>query len=373
MASVLVSVALMLVFGELYEKPIFGEEFELRFNNRAMLFITLGTGVFVGSYLHGSTGFMGASVNAAAAGEAAGHVGILGSAVSWLQGALLAVTVCAALNVRGRFMRNYARVLSVILFTLSLPLGRRVLIYSAVLALLGLRLGRYRVPYSPLKKTVLLAILGGIIYLATIGFFYLRLAGNVATTVPTLMQRIQGAIHLAETTSYTEVKAEFQQNVERRTFILGFLAQLEDYTSEMPAGHGEDLLKQTELAVPSAFAPGKDRFFTEEALADQLFGADYQDEANSVFTAGAVDFGFWGVLLYPLLVILVVRAFFEFVSAVMPPFASCFIIFAAFAVLLEPENTVTSYITMMRDGLLFGSVVWVIMAAPEFRLRREGA
>ena len=363
MGGVLTSIALLLGVGELYERPIFGEDFELKFNNRALVFLTIGTAVLVASFIHGSSGFMGGDAN-----DEIGHVGYLRSLAAWLTGSLLSLAVCLAINLKAGFARNYARALSLLLFAMVLPVGRRTLIYSVILTFLGLRLGRYKVPFSPLKKTVLLGVLVMVVYFATIGFFYLRIAGY-GLLHPTLVQRISAAIKLAKDKSYAEIKEQFSQNVQKRTFILGFLGQIVGYTETRPPGYGADIAGQAQLALPSLLFSGKDLFFTEEALVNSLFGTDFLDEANSIFTAGATDFGVLGILVYPLVAAFLFRAFFELVGEAMPNFAACFVILASFTDILEPENTVTAYLVIIRNGVLFGGVVWLIMSLPEFRVR----
>ncbi len=365
MASILVAEALLLSLGELYERPLFGEEFELRFNNRAVVFLTLGTLALAGGYASGIRGFMGSS------GDINGHVGVIASLSEWIAGPLLALAVCMALNVPQRFTRNYARILSVLIFAMIFPLGRRVMIFSIVLAILGLRLGRYKIPFSPLKKAVLLGLLASVLYFTTIGFFYLRIAGY-RLVAPTLTQRISAGIELAKEKSYADVQKEFSENVQKRTFVLGFLSQLEDYAGTMETAHGQDFVKQFQLALPSLLYTEKDVFFTEEGLANQIFGARYTDEANSIFSAGAVDFGLPGVFLYPLLMVAFIRVILEVVAEAMPVFASCFIVLASFATILEPENTLTAYFVVIRNGIFFGSVVWFIMSLPEFRVKNVG-
>ena len=170
----------------------------------------------------------------------------------------------------------------------------------------------------------------------------------------------------------TDVQKQFSENVQRRTFILGFLGQLEGYTDTISTAHGEDIYSLMQLAVPSALFPNKNRFFSEEGLADDLFGANYTDEANSLLTAGVIDFGIWGIFLYPLAAVIIVRGFFEIIAESMPLFASCFVILSSFSILLEPEVTATSYFLIIRSGLLFGSVAWVVMSLPEFRIKNVG-
>lgn len=368
MGTTLASVALLLLVGEALETPIFGEDFELRFNNRSIVFLTVGTLVLGASFLSGSTGFMGGAVGQ---GVDLGHVGYLASLSEWLSGSLLAMTVCISLNVKGSFVRLYTRVLSLLLALMTFPLGRRTMVFTAVLTLLGLRFGRYRVPYSPLKKAVLLGMLGGVIYLASIGFFYLRVAGY-GMLAPTLKERIVAAFELSKVKSFSEIKELMSQNVQTRTFVLGFLGQLEGYTDHLTPAHGVDLVKQFQLAIPSILYPSKDLFFQEEHLANELFGSGYVDEANTILTTGAVDFGIWGMLIYPLLAAGMIRLFLGFVSEALPVFASCFIVIASFSTILDPELAAVAYFLVLRNGLVFGSVVWFLISLPEFRIKNVG-
>lgn len=367
--TVMASVALLLAVGELLETAIFGEEFQLEFTNRAVILLTLGTAVLGAAYVHGSLGFMGAANDSE--GADIGRLGYLANLSDWLSGSLFAMAVCVSLNITGIFRRYYTRFLSVVLFVMIFPTGRRHMVFSVILAVLALRLGRYRIPYSNLKKAILLGLVAGIIYAASIGFFYLRVAGY-GMLKPTLVARVTAAIELAHTESYSDIKAEFSKNLQTRTFILGFLAQLEGYTDTMPAAHGYDIQHQFELALPSILYPGKDIFFSEEGLADTLFGASYTDEANSILTAGVIDFGVWGILAYPLCVVLMIRVFFEIFSESVPLFASCFVIIASFATILEPETAADTYFLVVRSGILFGTVVWIVMSLPEFRVKNVG-
>ncbi len=56
----------------------------------------------------------------------------------------------------------------------------------------------------------------------------------------------------------------------------------------------------------------------------------------------------------------------------MPVFASCFIVLGAFADILQPENTLTAYFVIVRNGIFFGGAVWFIMSLPEFRVKNVG-
>lgn len=363
MGGILLSTALMLTIGELYEKPIFGEDFVLDFNNRAVVLVTLGTLFRLATFATGAVGGFSAQT-----GTASGHIGVLSFISTDLQSPLFALALCMAFNMRGRFTRWYMAALTMVLFLMAFPGGRRSMIYSIVLGIIGLRIGRYRPAFSPLKKVIAVGVLGVLLYVASIGFFYFRVAG-FALIHPSFSQRAHAVVTLVKNKSYSELKEQFAANVEQRTFILGFLGELVGYTDVMPGAHGEDMASQFELALPSVLYPGKNVYFTEELLSNDLFGAHYIDEANSVFTTGAVDFGLWGMFFYPLFFIFLLRYFIEFCGEVMPAFAACFVILLAISGLLEPEVNVTSYFISIREGLIVGMLVWFIMRLPEFRVR----
>ena len=368
MASILTSIALLIGIGELLETPIFGEDFELKFNNRSVVFLTFGALVLASSFARGSTGFMGAAVQE---GSELGRLGYLASLSEWLSGSLLALSICVTLNIKSRFLRIYTRVLSILLFIMVFPLGRRVMIFAVVLSLVGLRLGRYKIPYSPFKKIILLGVLAGAVYFASIGFFYLRVAGY-GMVKPTIVERLQAATQLFKDKDYADIKGEFSKNVQTRTFVLSFIGELQGYTHGAPAAYGDDIAGQFQLAIPSLLFPQKNTFFTEEDMANQLFGSHYIDEPNSIFSAGSIDFGLWGILLYPLIAVLLIRTFFELLSAALPVFASSFVILSSFSVILEPETAADAYFLVIRNGIIFGSVVWAVMSLPEFRVKNVG-
>jgi hypothetical protein len=366
MGSILVSMAVLLAVGEYAERPIFGEDFELIFPPQSIVFITAGVAIIVVAYIKGSLTFMGADVGAE------GHLSIFASFAGWLVNTLVAITFVAALNAKSTLLKVYLGVLTLMQFVMLIPLGRRTMIFAVLLCMISLRLGRFRFNWSWPKRIVVGILLAGTLYITSIGFFYLRLAGYASGRQHLgLVERVTLAISYFHNKSFSEVQQTFSKNVQGRTFILGFLAELEDYSQHFTPGLGRDLQGQIEEAIPSALDPGKNRFFEEEGLDNELFGSSYLDEANSILTGGATDFGLLGMIAYPLLICWVVRSFFEFLGQALPTFVATFIITAAMGGLLQPESAITAYFVLIRNGILFGSVVWFFMALPAFRLSKE--
>ena len=364
MGSILFALAILLAVGEVFEKPVFGEDFKLEFTPQSIVFITFGVLLLLVAYAHGTLGYMGGQVGAS------GDAGPFVSFAVWVIGSLFAITFVAAMNAKTRGMKRYLIVLTLIQFILEIPVGRRSMVFAVVLALIAIRLGRFRFNWGWSKRIMVGAVIVVTLYITSIGFFYLRLAGFSSKTPLTFVERVTLAIHYFETKDYAEVKEQFSKNVQVRTFILGWVAELEGYSGEFTPGLGQDLIGQFQTAIPSVIYPGKNRNFGEEGLANELFGTAYWDEANSIFTAGVVDFGFLGLILYPLAVAFMVRAFFEFMVRYLPTFASTFVIVASLAVLLQPETPLLSYFTVIRNGALFGCVIWFFLAMPALRLQR---
>jgi hypothetical protein len=366
MGSILFSLSIVLSIGEMFEKPIFGEEFELQFPPQTAVFISVGCIVLVVAYATGALNFMGATI-----GEG-GSLGIFPAFAAWLIGTLFAITLVAALNAKTKGLKRYLSILTVGQFLLEIPIGRRSLIYTIVLAILALRLGRFRFNWSWPKRILVGTLLAGLLYVASVGFFYMRLAGFASgKTHLGIIERVTLAITYFESKDYSEVQKSFSQNVQVRTFILGFLSELEGYSTHFTLGYGRDLEGQFLEAVPSVLYPSKDRYFGEEGLANELFGTVYGDEGNSILTGGVIDFGLAGMVAYPLLIAFMLRAFVEFAGQTMPTFVATFMIFSAFAGLLHPEIGVTEYFIVIRNGLLFSTFVWFFIALPAFRLRKE--
>jgi hypothetical protein len=363
MGSILLVLAILLAAGEAFELPVFGREFRIPFDERTTTFISFGVLVDLVAFATGALSYMGAGAGAG------GELGIFPSFGAWLINTLFAVSLSATLNAKKRGERIYLALLTGVQFFLQIPLGRRILIYTFILALITVRLGGYRFNWSWTRRIVVAAILGSILYASTIAFFYLRVAGFSHKGL-TLTGRVAAAIDMFASGNHEEVNKSFSENVQRRTFILGFVSELESLSTQFTPGYGRDLVMGFKKAIPSVIYPGKDRFAQEEGLDNELFNTTYIDEANSVLSGGATDFGLLGMIGYPILFTIMLRAFFEYVQNYQPVFVTTFIYLSALGTLLEPELSLTDYFIVLRNGLLFGTVVWIFIILPKFALRR---
>ena len=100
-----------------------------------------------------------------------------------------------------------------------------------------------------------------------------------------------------------------KSNAAKRTFTIGFFSDLLNASQRSTPLLGRDMLYNMQLAVPSAISSSKFGIspYGEEILANMQWGFSYRDEANSILTAGAADFGLLGDLAYPLILSLMLR------------------------------------------------------------------
>ena len=156
---------------------------------------------------------------------------------------------------------------------------------------------------------------------------------------------------------------------KRRTFVLGFFADvLEGSTTRTPA-LGQDVEGYISMAIPRVLNPNKDLTFGEESLADGLFGLSYVDAANSILTNGATDFGILGILLYPLILVFIMRAAIETFAVFLPSLPLSIVVLATVFTLLQTENATDGYLIALRNELIFAVILIVFSYLPQFRLR----
>jgi len=101
----------------------------------------------------------------------------------------------------------------------------------------------------------------------------------------------------------THLNEAVADNQDSRTFIVGYLAELVEALAYRAPLHGDVLMFDVALNVPAALWPEKYRVIalgSEEAVANHHLGIPVSDQANSIVTTGASDFGVAGIFLYPL-------------------------------------------------------------------------
>lgn len=353
MAAVLISSGILYALGEIYESPIFGSNFKLNFDNRAVAFIFFGTVLIIVGYLTGTMGYMGTSQ------DSGGHVTVLAGLLAWLFPALFAFTCLTYLAWPKNALKSAIGFALIVQFILLVPTGRRGILYFIVMALIASRFSSFRPTWSFFKKIVYAFILVIIIFVGALTFYYLRVAGWGKHKV-SLVDRISLAIDLFESGNTSKANEGFEKNLQKRTFILGYLSDLLDASLRMPTAMGKNALHEFQLVIPSAFWEDKEAFlYQEESVANTQFNFAYKDEANSLYTAGAIDFGLWGMILYPILVCALFRLLAEFLRVNLPEMVSTIAILALLYNSLVTEAGLWVHLLAVRDAILFSAFLWI--------------
>ncbi|MGC2163462.1 MAG: hypothetical protein WA634_16250 [Silvibacterium sp.] len=367
LGAALVSSASLYFLGEIFEKPIFGRDFRFEIDSkmRALVY-TCTLGMLVGYATHSLT--MGSGPVASG-----GHISIFGDLLLWFYTPLTAIAVTNFLISPSRRQKVLAGLSSLILLLLFSVMGRRVIIYTAMEILFVAGLAGYRVRGMSFRKLFLLAALCAVMVASALTFMLLRIAaGNIAQThkSPTLAKQIVVAGKMVNKGgAYTLAGKSTQSNFQTRTFVLAFMANILDASSRMTPAMGRDALSMIELSIPSVIYPDKNSYFSEEALDDQQFGFSYGDEANSILTGGATDFGFFGLIAYPLLVVVFVRLVYDFLARRLKVIPLMFVVLAISYRMLQTEMTINSYLVGVRDSILFSVLLALVMALPRIQLR----
>lgn len=368
MAGVLLSAVPLCSLGELYERPLFGKEFRLPLDQRTYGFIVLTTLATASGFLTHQLGFMGVQ------GTFGEQQSVAAALLSFLFSPLTALTIAIFVVTKERFAKLLTGGCMFILCALLLVVGRRVILYTVMESWFALRLTGYRLKGSFFKRALLLSILGLFVAFGVTVFMLVRLAGfqnatNSNMSIPDRLHIVVGWVQ--DGTALTRAIEANATNAQRRTFVLGFFADILEGSSQNTPGLGRDLAGSTSLAIPRVLNPDKDLNFSEEQLVDFLFGLTYKDAANSILTAGGTDFGLLGAIAYPLLVVLLMRVSIQVFSIFLEPFPISIIALGTIFTLLQTEYTATGYLVTIRNEIIFAIILFLYTRLPKFGLSRR--
>jgi hypothetical protein len=367
MAAVLIASAPLLFLGELFERPIFGSEFRLPLDQRTYLFMFLGTVAMVVGFLVHAVGYSGTQ------GGTEGQVSVASALLSWMFPPLTALSIAVFLGTRGFFTKTLMGLCTVVLFVLIMAFGRRNMVYTAVVVIFTLRLTGYRLRGTVLRKVVLIGGLGFFLAIGVTVFMLLRLAGfQTHSSKASLGQRIQIALSWVEDGTALDRATEANRtNVQRRTFVLGFFADVLEGSSRRTPALGRDFLGYASQAIPRVLNPEKDVTFGEEGLVDGQFGLTYTDAANSVLTNGAADFGFAGALVYPVLLVGLFRLIIGALSRLLPPLSVTFVALGMIFTIVQTESALTMFLVTIRNVIIFAVALGLFSLLPQLSLRNR--
>jgi hypothetical protein len=136
---------------------------------------------------------------------------------------------------------------------------------------------------------------------------------------------------------------------------------------------GSDAAFSVETVIPDFFYTvfGLDKspvrnINSEEGLANEHFGLPLYDDANSILTAGIIDFGIAGVILYPVLICFGFRAFLHGVHIGFGEEGKFLAILSIMPLFISTENGLVAYLGSFRN-VAFLLIPWALIhALPDF-------
>ncbi|HUY82703.1 MAG TPA: hypothetical protein VMU92_13335 [Acidobacteriaceae bacterium] len=366
-AAVLFSVASLYFLGEIFEKPLFPQNFRLQITEATRSLIYFAAICMLLGYATHSLAIGGAVASA-------GHVSIPGMFLSWLYAPVTALAVAAFVTAKQWRERLLTGVVSLEFLVMFAVRGRRSALYTTVEILFVLGLAGYRWRGKSIRNVILLGSLGVVIAVCALVFMLLRIAPVIQAgyNSASIAQRAEAANKLVKQgNALALATAATRQNAQTRTFVLAFLSNVLDASFNKTPALGRDALGLMQSTIPSVIDPYKDRFFSEEDLVDQQFGFGYGDQANSILTGGATDFGFAGMILYPLLLVVLARVIYGLASILLKPLPLLIVTLALVQIFMQTEVILSGYFADLRNAIFFGLIIQLFLFFPRLRFGQQ--
>jgi len=312
------------------------------------------------AYALGELGYMGTTVSLTR------NITPLGALSGFVAPVLLPLTVLCLTQERSRVWRAILVVLLCASALALIPLGRRVLLYSIVLALFAFGISGKRLPIRRSHRWLLIGIgvpfLIGFTSLGFYAFFALRLTEDALGPGYSFPQRVTYAVRVLAYGA-TRVAPEFGENVGSRPFILSYLADLYAAQNDHSPLWGQEAAFAVQNAVPSILFPNKAALLpaAPEEFAHPALGMPTFDGANTIVTAGLDDFGAAGTLAYPLALVLLCVFIRRVIAGRLPPFIYDFVIFRMLYQLLYVEQGLDGMVTVAFRDLILATLLLFLL------------
>jgi hypothetical protein len=297
------------------------------------------------------------------------HVSVVGTLIMWELAPLFAFTVCALIQSKSTLDRLWMAGLMGLQLILLVPVSRRVFLFTVLIGILGSQMGEKKLKITRTRLVVGGLVLGCILSLAALVFLYFRAATYGNKRAMRFNEHVQAVVSTFERTSPFEIIHRLQTNVQTRTFFIGYLSDIVKVSSEQTPAFGEDLLNGLNTAIPRVTGL-KGQVRQEESVAAQRYGLPDFDQANSVLTAGGIDFGPIGLCLYPVLIVLLLRIVVYLFERFSSRTITSIVVLAMMGTVMEPELGISAYFVTIRNSMLFALFIAVARRIPFFRLSK---
>ena len=240
--------------------------------------------------------------------------------------------------------------LAATLWLVTFTQGRRLLVYLALLYLIFYAFdasGRFVWK----KKLIFTMVVGFIAYFGIKLFFAFRVAGWDAPGKQDAIQLLHSAIDILSHPSKYDFDYLLSETSLERPFVIKYFSQIIDKTSFEKWMFGEAMFATLLFSIPSALI-GSKAFKIDEELIHPRIGLPIIDEANTILTTGFSDFGWFGMIIYPVIVLLVLRCLILIVRKSGIRWLDYFVQFGVLFLLLNVESSMAAYWSFVRSTLI---------------------
>jgi hypothetical protein len=262
-----------------------------------LVLMTIGTFVALAT---GQLGFQGVQ---------SGNDTVLVSPLASLVTSGLTPATALAILAFGNQPKSRTRLLVIVLCLLlaltQMTQGRRLLLFNVLTLLMAFFAVRSAKGFFSTKIIVGLLVTVAVVAGASRFFVSMRIAGYDLPQDASVAERVVGAWDVITHPAQSGLNEHLQENQSTRTFVVGYVGELiEGYDKTGDSTNGDLLILNLATAMPTAIWPGKWRVIadvgSDEIACHPKMGMPPWDAANTIITEGLCDFGWTGMMLYPI-------------------------------------------------------------------------
>ena len=249
-------------------------------------------------------------------------------------------------------------IFSGVLWCITFTQARRLVVYLALLYVIFYAIDTYgRIIWR--KKFFFSAMVVFVAYFGVKLFFAFRIASWDLPDTKDAALMISSGIDVLVNSSKYDFDYLLSENSLERPFVIKYLAQVMEMVGFGRQMSGEAIYTTVLYSIPSVLI-GVKRFATDEELIHPKIGLVINDDPNTVLTTGAADFGWLGLLLYPILVALVLRFLLYLVKKCNIRWMDYFAQFGVLFLILNIENSMSQYWGFVRTTVILLMMAFVL-------------
>lgn len=363
-AAALLGCAVLLALGELLETPVLTMAQDLTISRGVKNVLFMSSSIVVlavaGGLFH--QGGIKASSHL--------HAGVVAIFLYFLLPPTVVLVTVALLIEKDKRQKYLLGGVTVFLWLLLMTQGRRDLVYPALITVGLARYFGYKWGTLNWRRLLLAGIAIAFLFMGVLTYQLMREAGIAISSHSIGGEARQIAEWEQQGVAWRIAATSSAQNVKGRTLIVVFLDDLLYREQTASPAFGKDLAMQVEVEIPSLLLRNKIEI-GEENLASETFHVFYPDLANSLFTAGALDFGIWGIMVYPIVTLLLFSAFLRLAITYSSPEVYLFGLVAFMDIAMAAEVQLAGYLGIMRNLLIFAAFLYVASRLPVLKWRSD--